>query len=114
MLRNSVELSLYNNYRYKSGKNIFICILWYFTNILFFLNPLNPFVNLKIKLLRLFGAKIGKGVIIKPSVNIKYPWRLKIGNYTWIGENVWIDNLDEYGIYQGNPAKFIRKREIEG
>ncbi len=33
------------------------------------------------------------GVNIKPCVNVKYPWLLEIGNYTWIGENVWIDNL---------------------
>jgi putative colanic acid biosynthesis acetyltransferase WcaF len=46
----------------------------------------------------LFGAKVGKGVNIKPSVNVKYPWRLSIGNYTWIGENVWIDNLDNVSI----------------
>lgn len=44
-------------------------------------------------LLRLFGAKVGKGVIIKPGVNIKYPWNLEIGDYTWIGERVWIDCL---------------------
>jgi putative colanic acid biosynthesis acetyltransferase WcaF len=36
---------------------------------------------------------VGKGVIIKPRVNIKYPWKLTIGNQVWIGENVWIDNL---------------------
>ena len=40
-----------------------------------------------------FGASIGRGVVIKPNVNIKYPWRLSIGDYSWIGENVWIDNL---------------------
>ena len=45
-------------------------------------------------LLKLFGAKIGKGVNIKPKVNIKYPWKLAIGDYTWIGEKVWIDNLE--------------------
>ena len=44
-------------------------------------------------LLRAFGAKIGKGVIIKPRVRIKYPWFLEIGNYSWLGESVWIDNL---------------------
>jgi putative colanic acid biosynthesis acetyltransferase WcaF len=44
-------------------------------------------------LLRLFGANIGKGVVIKQSVNIKYPWLLSIGDYTWVGERVWIDNL---------------------
>ena len=50
------------------------------------------------RLLRLFGANIGKGVIIKPSVIIKYPWNLSIGDYTWIGENVWIDNLSQVTI----------------
>lgn len=45
--------------------------------------------------MRLFGANIGKNVIIKPGVNIKYPWKLKVGNQCWIGEGVWIDNLDQ-------------------
>jgi putative colanic acid biosynthesis acetyltransferase WcaF len=49
-------------------------------------------------LLRLFGASVGKGVIIKPRVNIKYPWKLTIGNHVWIGEGVWIDNLGEVSI----------------
>ena len=44
-------------------------------------------------MLRLFGAKIGKGLVIKPKVNIKYPWFLEIGDHVWIGEEVWIDNL---------------------
>jgi putative colanic acid biosynthesis acetyltransferase WcaF len=36
---------------------------------------------------------VGKGVIIKPTVKIKYPWFLEIGDHCWIGEDVWIDNL---------------------
>lgn len=86
------ELSKFNNTWYKPGSSLKV-FLWYFTNILFFQNPLNPISSLKVFLLRLFGAKIGKGVLIKPSVNIKYPWKLVIGDYSWIGENVWIDNL---------------------
>jgi putative colanic acid biosynthesis acetyltransferase WcaF len=73
---------------------------WYFVNILFFKNSLNPISSLKIFLLRLFGARIGKGVLIKPSVNIKYPWKLSIGDHCWIGENVWIDNLSDVIIGQ--------------
>ena len=46
-------------------------------------------------LLRLFGAKIGKKVIIRPSVKVTYPWKLSIGDYSWIGEDVWIDNLEQ-------------------
>lgn len=87
------SLSLYNNSWYNPGGGLFKRLAWYITNVLFLLNPLNPFSGIKIRILRLFGAKVGKGVNIKPCVNIKYPWLLEIGDYTWIGENVWIDNL---------------------
>jgi putative colanic acid biosynthesis acetyltransferase WcaF len=43
--------------------------------------------------LRLFGAKIGTGVYIKPGIRVKFPWYLEVGEYTWLGEDVWIDNL---------------------
>jgi putative colanic acid biosynthesis acetyltransferase WcaF len=68
-------------------------VLWYLTNVVFFINPLITGSAMKIILLRAFGATVGQGVVIKPSVNIKYPWKLSIGNYSWIGERVWIDNL---------------------
>lgn len=87
------DLANYNNAGYSSGKNVFIRGCWYITNVLFFLNPLNPVSGIKVLLLRMFGARVGKGVNVKPSVNIKYPWHLTIGNNVWIGENVWIDNL---------------------
>lgn len=44
-------------------------------------------------LLRAFGAQVGAGTVIKPQVKIKFPWRLRVGAYTWIGEQAWIDNL---------------------
>ena len=89
----NTNLSSYNNSWFNPGGGRLKRLIWYFINVLFFINPLNPISGLKVLLLRWFGAKIGKGVVIKPSVNIKYPWRLEIGDYTWIGENVWIDNL---------------------
>ena len=87
------DLSLYDNSWYHIGAGNFKNILWYFCNILFVKCSLQPLSVIKARLLRLFGAKIGKGVVIKPGVNIKYPWNLSIGDYSWIGENVWIDNL---------------------
>ncbi len=88
------DLSTYNNDWYNPGSSI-KRFLWYFVNELFVRNPLNPSSSLKISVLRMFGAKIGNEVVIKPKVNIKYPWKLTIGNNCWIGESVWIDNLDE-------------------
>ncbi|MBG6062549.1 putative colanic acid biosynthesis acetyltransferase WcaF [Flavobacterium sp. CG_9.1] len=87
-----IDLSKYNNSWYNPGPK-WKQILWYFVSVLLFVNPLNPLSGFKILLLRLFGAKVGTGVHIKPGVTIKYPWLLDIGNHVWIGENVWIDNL---------------------
>lgn len=92
-----VDLSKYNNNWYKPGSSI-KRILWYFVNVFFFKSGWFPFYSLKVFLLKLFSAKIGQGVCIKPYVNIKYPWFLQIGNNVWIGENVWIDNLDNVTI----------------
>jgi len=72
--------------------------LWYFVNILFFKNPINIFSGLKVVLLRWFGAKVGIGVIVKPNINVKYPWKLSIGDHCWIGEAVWIDNLSNISL----------------
>ncbi len=52
-------------------------LLWYFVNILILKNSLIVFSGWKVFVLKLFGASIGKGVVIKPIVNIKYPWKLQ-------------------------------------
>lgn len=91
------NLSDYNNSWYNPGSK-FKLIFWYFIHRFFFATSI-PWPNfVKIKILRSFGAKVGNGVVIKPNVNIKYPWYLSIGSYTWIGEKVWIDCLDEVKI----------------
>lgn len=63
-------------------------------SFLFFEHSLAVFNGLKCFWLRVFGAQLGRGLVIKPSVRIKYPWKLKVGEHCWIGEEVWIDNLD--------------------
>ncbi len=88
------DLSKYNNDWYQPGSPV-KRVLWYFVNGAIMLNPMNPFSGLRKFSLRLFGAKIGTDVVVKPRVNVKYPWKLTIGDHVWIGEQVWIDNLDE-------------------
>ena len=88
------DLSRFDNSWYDHGPRWRV-ILWFLVNA-WFLNTYLPIpTSLKVAVLRLFGAKIGHNVMIKPAVNIKYPWLLQIGNYVWIGEQVWIDNLSE-------------------
>ena len=93
--KKSVNLSKFNNGWYQPGGNAFTRVAWYLVNAFVFRTYLFPFYSVKSSILRLFGASVGKGLVIKPSVNIKYPWHLKIGNNVWIGEDVWIDNLAE-------------------
>jgi putative colanic acid biosynthesis acetyltransferase WcaF len=69
-------------------------ISWYFIKMIFFLSAM-PYPNsLKRFLLQWFGAKIGLGVIIKPRVNIHFPWKLVVGNNVWIGEEVCLLNFE--------------------
>lgn len=182
--RLKTDLSKYDNSWYKQPpflKNL----LWFLVSPVFINSYLPVPVGIKLLILRMFGARIGEGVMIKPKVNIKYPWLLIVQSYVWIGEEVWIDNLVEvvlgknvclsqgamlltgnhdyknskfdlkvgkivleegvwigakaivcpnvtchshavlavnsvavqdlepYGIYQGNPAQYVRERKIE-
>ena len=92
------RLDLYNNDWYQPGGGSVKRLLWYFVNLLVFNHGLFPVSGLKVSILRAFGARVGQGVVIKPTVNIKYPWKLTIGDHVWIGEEVWIDNLDQVTI----------------
>ncbi len=159
--------------------------LWFICSTLLIRNPLIPFSEFRKWVLVQFGARIGKEARIRPGVQIKYPWKLTMGDHVWLGENCWIDNitaitignhvcisqgailcsgnhdrndpcfrlvtapiviedgvwigarsfvaagvtaqehsiltvgsvankdLEAFGIYQGNPAVFIRKRELK-
>jgi len=77
-------------------------LTWYLIKVIFFLSAI-PYPNkLKLFFLKLFGAKVGIGINIKPRVNIHMPWKLEVGDYTWIGEEVFILNFEMVKI--GNNA----------
>ncbi|HEY4800243.1 MAG TPA: WcaF family extracellular polysaccharide biosynthesis acetyltransferase [Bacteroidia bacterium] len=93
----STDLSKYNNDWYKPGASLLKRMLWYGINACFF-NSYCPFYSLKIFLLKIFGAQVGRNVVVKPKVNVKYPWNIAIGDHTWIGEGVWLDSLGKIAI----------------
>lgn len=49
-------------------------------------------------LLRLFGADIGQHVLVRPTAQITFPWKVKIGDHSWIGDNVTLYSLGEIRI----------------
>lgn len=57
--------------------------------------------------LRIFGARIGKKALIRPSVKITYPWKVSIGDYSWIGDDVVLYSLGEIEI--GNNTVISQK-----
>jgi putative colanic acid biosynthesis acetyltransferase WcaF len=83
-------------FKKKTTHNTFFLkyFLWYITSSLFF-NSFIPGSKIRSILLKLFGSNIGKNIVIKPNVKIKYPWKLTVGEDSWIGENVWIDNISK-------------------
>lgn len=89
----SPSLGDYAPCQYDPGAGVLKRVCWYVVNAIVFHSWLCPSSKVKVALLRLFGAKLGSGVVIKPRVNIKHPWRLVARDHVWIGEGVWIDNL---------------------
>lgn len=88
-----VNLAHYDNRHYHPGAGLVKRAAWYVVNAVLFDSWWWPESRFKCVLLRGFGARVGGGVVIKPRVNIKYPWHLELGDQVWIGEGVWIDNL---------------------
>ena len=75
------------------GKNPIIVQLWWLVDAVFFKTSPQVLYGWRRFLLRCFGAKIGKGVIIRPSVRVTYPWKVSIGNNSWIGDHAELYSL---------------------
>jgi putative colanic acid biosynthesis acetyltransferase WcaF len=89
------KFSLPKNFR---GRNAIIVQLWRTIYILLYKPSPQIMYGWRRFLLRLFGAKIGKNVILRPSVEITYPWKIEIGDYSWIGDNVVLYSLGKITI----------------
>ena len=92
-----VSLRDFDNAWYQRGRPKWVEALWIVLSALFVASWLPGSFHRRV-LLRLFGAELGKRIAIKPGVRVKFPWKLSVGSDTWIGEGVWIDNLDRVEI----------------
>ena len=77
------------------GKSKIIIQLWWIIQATLFRASPQVLYGWRRFLLRCFGAEIGKGVIIRPSTQITYPWKVTIGDYSWIGDDVVLYSLGE-------------------
>jgi putative colanic acid biosynthesis acetyltransferase WcaF len=68
--------------------------LWAVCELLFVTNPWQISSGIRVRVLRIFGAEIGKGVVFRPRARVKFPWNLHVGDRSWIGEGVWFHNQD--------------------
>jgi putative colanic acid biosynthesis acetyltransferase WcaF len=88
-----VRLREYDNSWYQPGRSGAWQTVWFFIGLPLLRCSFIPFSGPRVWLLKLFGAEIGEGVVVKPGVRVKFPWHLRVGNDCWIGEDCWIDNL---------------------
>ncbi|HEY9830905.1 MAG TPA: hormogonium polysaccharide biosynthesis acetyltransferase HpsU [Stenomitos sp.] len=93
-----VDLRQYDSSKSDRGRPGWFVLLWWLVQAIAF--PLSPhtFNGFRKGLLQLFGAKIGTGVIIRPTARFTYPWKVEIGDYSWIGDDVVFYSLDRIRI----------------
>ncbi len=88
-----LRLDRYDNSDFDRGAGRLKEGLWFACKCVFFLNPMPWPSALRTGLLRMFGAKIGRGVVIRSGVHVTFPWRLTLGDHVWIGEEALILSL---------------------
>jgi len=104
------DLSLFRMPENFRGKPGWYVQLWWITEGLLFRTSPQILYGWRRFLLRLFGAKIGKGVIIRPTAKITYPWKVQIGDHSWIGDDVVLYSLGN--IFIGNNTVISQRSYI--
>lgn len=80
------------------GRSAVVVQLWWLVQAtLFSLSPQFMF-GWRRFLLRLFGAKVGRDVLVRPSVRITYPWKVALGDRVWLGDCAELYSLGEIEI----------------
>ena len=90
----AIDLRTYDLSNFNRGKPRWYVMLWWLVQAIAFPLSLHHFNSLRCFVLRLFGAKIGKGVVVRPSSRFLFPWKVEIGDYSWIGDEVMFYSID--------------------
>ncbi len=101
------NLEIYRVQASYRGRSPVVVQIWWIVQALFFRNSPQVCYGFRRWLLRLFGAKVGKGALIRPSVKITYPWKVKIGSFSQIGDDVVIYSFADITI--GNSTVISQK-----
>jgi putative colanic acid biosynthesis acetyltransferase WcaF len=88
-------------------RSVAVVYLWAIAELLLVTNPWQISSSIRVHVLRMFGAEIGRGVIFRPRTRVKFPWKLHIGDDSWIGEGVWFHNQDH--IYIGHDVSISQE-----
>jgi len=80
------------------GRSAFVVQLWWIVQAVFIHASPQFMYGWRRRVYRLFGGKIGRNVLIRPSVKCVYPWKLTVGDYSWIGDDVSLYTLGEIEI----------------
>lgn len=110
MIQDIQNLNSYSTPENFRGKSKLFVQLWWLVYALFFRPSPQIFYGWRRFLLKCFGAKIGKDVIIRPTARITYPWKVQIGDYSWIGDDVVLYSLGKITI--GNNSVISQKSYI--
>jgi putative colanic acid biosynthesis acetyltransferase WcaF len=89
-----VDLSQYDQSWYSAGRPKWLIMLWWLIQAIVFPLTFHAHHAPRRALLKLFGARIGKGVVIRPTARFHYPWKVEIGDFSWIGSNVEFYSLE--------------------
>lgn len=87
-----IDLSRAGKGNYSAKRSLLVQALWFIVEACAINNKLNPSSTVRVALLRLFGARIGKGCRLVHPLRVKAPWNLEVGDHCWFGVDVWLYN----------------------
>lgn len=87
------KLGAFTGAGYDKGRSVLWQAAWQLASSVLVMPWFVP-PRMRTAVLRCFGARIGTGVNLRGGVRVHWPWKLEIGDDSWIGERVWLLNLE--------------------